>query len=102
MAPRCRVLLERCLDIGRKLCGQRKPGRSGIISAIGRGTLHSRRPQAPSGFELRVSFPVHLGPPAVRSPRRKLARVAPVIQTLDETIYPSKAQRLIERILVLD
>src|SRR5262245_54541533 len=85
-----------------KLRRQLEPWRSRTIGAVRRGSTAPTRFQPPAHLELGVTFPVRGRPSAVGSPRCKFARIPPVIQALDETVHPAKAERFVERVLVID
>src|SRR5688500_19441576 len=93
---------ERGLDVRGELRGQLEPRGRRSVAAVRRGSFDPGRLQSSRGFELRVTLPVDVGPSAVRSPRRELAGETPVIQALDQTVYPAEAQCFVERILIID
>src|SRR5262245_1764262 len=96
------MLAERGLDVGRKLRRQLTPRLSRSVASLSRRSCNSRRVQSSAGLELRIAFSIDVRPSAVRSPRRELASEPPVVDTLDETVHPSKAERLVERTFVID
>src|SRR5262245_27593966 len=102
MAASSRVLLQRRLDVGRQRCWQLQSDGPWRIPAIGWGTFETVRLQSPLGFELCVPLPIHGRPSAIRSPRRELPCVPPVVEALDETVHPTKAQRFVEGVFVRD
>ena len=99
---RRRMLPQRCLQVGWKLRRQFQPWRSWSRSAFRRGSREAGRLKSPTGLEYRVPLPVEVRPSAGRSSRGKLDGIASVIQTLDETVHPPKAEGLVDRILVRD
>src|SRR5437870_3252346 len=99
MAPRCRARFKRLLNILRNFQGQL---RRRIIASISWRAVQSSRHQSPDRLKLRIPLAIDSGPPAVGSPRRELAGVTRIIQTLDQTIDPSEAERFIEGVLVSD
>src|SRR5688500_17422233 len=93
---------ERGLEVLRKPCGQLEPRRPRSRAAVGGRTVDPGLLQPPGGLERGVALPIDVGPAAVRSPRRELLRVPPVVQALDEAVHPAEAQRLVARVLVLE
>src|SRR5438128_2029857 len=74
--PRRRLSPQGCLNVLRKRCGHLEPWRSRAITAVRRGALDPTGLQLAAGFQCRVALPISRRPPAIRLPRRELARVA--------------------------
>src|SRR5512145_2112976 len=93
---------QRCLNVGWESGRQFESCWLSTIGTVGRRPLEPGSLQPPARFQGRVAFPIGGGPSAVGSPRRELARVASVIQSLDQAVHPTEAERLIERIAVVE
>ena len=73
-----------------------------LIAAMRRRAIHPGGLQFPARFKCRITFPADGRPSTVCSTRGELARVALAVEAFDQTVHPSKAQCLVERILVID
>ena len=93
---------ERCLDVPWNRCGHFEPRRSRTIAAVRRRAVDPTGLQPTTVFQGRVALPIDCRPSAIRLPRRELARITRVIESLDQAIHPTKAQRLVDRFRVGD
>jgi hypothetical protein len=96
------MFLQRGLYVPWNLRGQFVPWGQRTVGTVRWGSIDPGRHQSPTGFKCRVTLPVDGRPSAVRSTRRELERIAPVVQALDQAVHPTKAQRLVYRVLVSD
>src|SRR5688500_682061 len=94
--PGLRILLQRLGDVRRQM-RNRWLWRIGIIR---RRCREARRRQQALGLELQPALAIDIRPVAARLARRELARIAFIVEALDEAVDPSEAQRFAHRILI--
>jgi len=94
--PRFGICLQGFGDVGRQL-GNYWSRRVGIVRGCGRET--GRREQACT-LKFPPPIPIDLRPLARGLPRRDLEGVSVVIETFDETVDPSEAERLTNGVFV--
>src|SRR5437867_12521893 len=96
--PRFGIGLQRFGDIGRKV-GDDRPWRVGVVRWCRRET--GRRKQA-GCLEFHPPFPIDVRPVSRGLSRRDLEGVSVVIETFDQTVDPSEAERLTTGVFVAD
>src|SRR5882762_1665412 len=94
--PRFRIFLQSFGDVGRQVRNYR-PRR---IFVAGRRRRETRGVEQAGRLELRPALTIDVRPLAGGLSRRELEGVPVVIETLDQAVDPSEAQRLANRVLV--